>query len=77
MNGKMLLGKPIFVALAQRGDVRRTMLAQTHSSQVQLVGRVLRVRSKRGGRGEFGTLLPCSVLLLLCSVLFERGRLCR
>lgn len=32
MNGKLLMGKPIFVALAMRGDVRRTMLAQSHSA---------------------------------------------
>lgn len=33
MNGKIMLGKPIYVALAQRRDVRRAQLEAQHSNQ--------------------------------------------
>eukprot|EP00620_Florenciella_sp_RCC1587_P015717 CAMPEP_0182574016 /NCGR_PEP_ID=MMETSP1324-20130603/21567_1 /TAXON_ID=236786 /ORGANISM="Florenciella sp., Strain RCC1587" /LENGTH=712 /DNA_ID=CAMNT_0024789235 /DNA_START=96 /DNA_END=2235 /DNA_ORIENTATION=- len=55
MNGKMLLGKPIFVALAQRGDVRRTMLAQTHSTQRQQMGGMPRGAAMPGAPQMYGT----------------------
>jgi len=39
MNGKIISGKPIFVALAQRRDVRRAQLEAQHNSQVGGPGR--------------------------------------
>ena len=38
MNGKMVLGKPMFVALAQRKDVRRAQLEQVHNQRMPGMG---------------------------------------
>jgi len=40
MNGKLILNKPIFVALAQRKDVRRAQLEVQHAARAQGVGGV-------------------------------------
>jgi len=36
MNGKMLSGKPLYVALAQRKDQRRAMLEQQHAARLKM-----------------------------------------
>jgi len=38
MNGKLLCGKPVYVALAQRKDVRRAQLEQQHSTPSRSMG---------------------------------------
>lgn len=39
MNGRMLKGKPVYVALAQRRDVRRAQLEQQYAQRLALGGR--------------------------------------
>lgn len=55
MNSKLLLGKPIFVALAQRGDVRRTMLAQSHSAARNPMNMARGPGPMAGGPHMYGT----------------------
>lgn len=50
MNGKMLKGKPLYVALAQRKEVRRVQLAQQLNQQ--------RMALAQGGRGPAGPMGP-------------------
>jgi polyadenylate-binding protein len=50
MNGKIILGKPIFVALAQRRDVRRAQLeAQHNQGRGNLPGQPGMMRGPMGG----------------------------
>lgn len=39
MNGKLISGKPVYVALAQRKEVRRAQLEAQHAQRVGLIGR--------------------------------------
>ncbi|TMW62833.1 hypothetical protein Poli38472_005451 [Pythium oligandrum] len=39
MNGKLISGKPVYVALAQRKEVRRAQLEAQHAQRVGLLGR--------------------------------------
>ncbi|GLE09985.1 hypothetical protein PINS_up021959 [Pythium insidiosum] len=39
MNGKLISGKPVYVALAQRKEVRRAQLEAQHAQRAGLMGR--------------------------------------